>query len=454
MSGSTLMEKFDRMPKVSTDEMLANLVCSFGSLMRFQKYVNQKFLRKTQTQPIYQKRTSYGGFVTLAVFIATMVMIWYEIQHYLMLKPTYSFDIDSHVGGFMQINLDVVVATPCGRTYPYDVRFPCILTPSGVSIDLRDASGDTLHFSEDDIVKDPVDFNKERQRAQKRSLTQYFLKMLHSQYRNMKKIERKDKKIVAGGPRHRDSGFDFSDPMENAEEARACRVYGSILVKKVTGNLHISTFVPTFMAVNAHENGMGIDMSHIIHEFSFGDYFPNIAEPLDASLELTDDPAAAFQYFLSVVPTHFIQGRRVIKTNQYSVHDYKRNPEGSLTFPGLYFKYDIEPLTMKVTHKSVSLVAFIVRVCSVLGGLWICTDLAIRIFNRLMAVRLSWAHGISIDPASTSPKPSSHYEPPYFSGPLDPQSQTYSPYGSYGSSSANFVTHGPGETKYRPSSAF
>jgi len=323
-----------------------------------------------------------------------------------------------------------------------------------VSIDLRDASGDTLHFSEDDIVKDPVDFNKERQRAQKRSLTQYFLKMLHSQYRNMKKIERKDKKIVAGGPRHRDSGFDFSDPMENAEEARACRVYGSILVKKVTGNLHISTFVPTFMAVNAHENGMGIDMSHIIHEFSFGDYFPNIAEPLDASLELTDDPAAAFQYFLSVVPTHFIQGRRVIKTNQYSVHDYKRNPEGSLTFPGLYFKYDIEPLTMKVTHKSVSLVAFIVRVCSVLGGLWICTDLAIRIFNRLMAVRLSWAHGISIDPASTSPKPSSHYEPPYFSGPLDPQSQTYSPYGSYGSSSANFVTHGPGETKYRPSSAF
>lgn len=414
MSGSTLMEKFDRMPKL------------------------RQFDAFPKTQPIYQKRTSYGGFVTLAVFIATMVVIWYEIQHYLMLKPTYSFDIDSHVGGFMQINLDVVVATPCGR----------------VSIDLRDASGDTLHFSEDDIVKDPVDFNKERQRAQKRSLTQYFLKMLHSQYRNMKKIERKDKKIVAGGPRHRDSGFDFSDPMENAEEARACRVYGSILVKKVTGNLHISTFVPTFMAVNAHENGMGIDMSHIIHEFSFGDYFPNIAEPLDASLELTDDPAAAFQYFLSVVPTHFIHGRRVIKTNQYSVHDYKRNPQGSLTFPGLYFKYDIEPLTMKVTHKSVSLVAFIVRVCSVLGGLWICTDLAIRIFNRLMAVRLSWAHGISIDPASTSPMSSSHYEPPYFSGPLDPQSQAYSPYGSYGSSSANFVTHGPGETKYRPSSAF
>jgi len=35
---------------------------------------------------------------------------------------------------------------------------------------------------------------------------------------------------------------------------------------------------------NKHPN-----MSHIVHELSFGPYFPSIAEPLEASLELSDD---------------------------------------------------------------------------------------------------------------------------------------------------------------------
>ena len=87
---------------------------------------------------MYQKKSAYGGFLTMAVFIATAVMIWYEVQHYMTLKPTYSFDIDSHVGHVMQVNLDLTVNTPCSR----------------LTIDLRDASGDALHFSEDDIVKD------------------------------------------------------------------------------------------------------------------------------------------------------------------------------------------------------------------------------------------------------------------------------------------------------------
>ena len=47
---------------------------------------------------MYQKKSAYGGFLTMAVFIATAVMIWYEVQHYMTLKPTYSFDIDSHIG--------------------------------------------------------------------------------------------------------------------------------------------------------------------------------------------------------------------------------------------------------------------------------------------------------------------------------------------------------------------
>jgi len=383
---------------------------------------------------MYQKKSAYGGFLTVAVFIATAVMIWYEVQHYMTLKPTYSFDIDSHVGHMMQVNLELTVNTPSSR----------------LTIDLRDASGDALHFSEDDIVKDPADFKAELRRARKRSHTKYFNKMLHSQNRGFTRKQRKNKKLVQGGPRGKDSGFEKHKSVVDAEnEAHACRVYGSINVKKVTGNLHISTYIPTFMASRDRGHDFGIDMSHIIHEFSFGDYFPNIAEPLDSSLEETDDPAAVFQYFLSVIPTHYISKHYTLTTNQYSVNDYKRNRDGAAAFPGLYFKYDIEPLTMTVTKKTSSFVNFIIRMCSVLGGLWICTDLGLRIFNRLTIL----ARKSSIEMFSSSldkePMPSSQYNTPYFSGPMDP-AQGYSAYGT--TSTVNYLPHGPGETKYRVSS--
>lgn len=32
-----------------------------------------------------------------------------------------------------------------------------------------------------------------------------------------------------------------------------------------------------------------MNLSHIIHELSFGPYFPEIAQPLDSSMEITQD---------------------------------------------------------------------------------------------------------------------------------------------------------------------
>jgi len=92
---------------------------------------------------------------------------------------------------------------------------------------------------------------------------------------------------------------------------------------------------------------------------------------------------AVYQYFLSVVPTRYLDPKGYeIKTNQYSVTDYKRNPQGQIAYPGLYFKYDIEPLMMIVAWHSVSFVAFLVRLVGVLGGVWLCTMYAFRAVNR------------------------------------------------------------------------
>lgn len=156
-------------------------------------------------------------------------------------------------------------------------------------IDLRDATGDFVHFDDRDLVKDPTHFESEKWRAESKQHHNKFYKLSHAHYRNQKKMPRKNKKSVRGGPRHKDSGFEVVGVSKD-EKAPACRVYGSITVKKVTGNLHIKALVPAFLISNGNLEKI-INMSHIIHEFSFGDYFPDIAEPLDLSLEATDDCA-------------------------------------------------------------------------------------------------------------------------------------------------------------------
>jgi hypothetical protein len=86
-----------------------------------------------------------------------------------------------------------------------------------------------------------------------------------------------------------------------------------------------------------------INFTHIIDEFSFGEYFPKIVNPLDGTTEATDDRISPevlihidlyrFQYFLSIVPTVYIAddfGRKIIETNQYAVTEQSHPAAGQM----------------------------------------------------------------------------------------------------------------------------
>lgn len=68
----------------------------------------------------------------------------------------------------------------------------------------------------------------------------------------------------------------------------ACRIYGSMEAKKVTGNLHITTLGHGYFSWEHTEHKL-MNLSHVIHEFSFGPYFPEIAQPLDSSVEVSSE---------------------------------------------------------------------------------------------------------------------------------------------------------------------
>lgn len=96
---------------------------------------------------------------------------------------------------------------------------------------------------------------------------------------------------------------------------------------------------------------------------------------------------AVFEYFVSIIPTRFIDSwGRTLLTNQYSVNDYVRTVEHGIGVPGIFFKYDLEPFIMTVRERTVTLTQFLVRLAGILGGVWVCAGYGYRIGDRMLRV--------------------------------------------------------------------
>ena len=123
-----------------------------------------------------------------------------------------------------------------------------------------------------------------------------------------------------------------------------------------------------------------MNLSHVITEFSFGPYFPDITQPLDNSFEITHDRAyftliayvssthvvwvafIAYQYFLHIVPTTYVAPRQAaVKTNQYSVTHYTKTFEHGRGTPGIFLKFDFDPMAITVYQRTTSFIEFLIR---------------------------------------------------------------------------------------------
>lgn len=126
-----------------------------------------------------------------------------------------------------------------------------------------------------------------------------------------------------------------------------------------------------------------MNLSHVVHELSFGPYFPDIAQPLDHSVEISKDHFSIFQYFVNIVPTRYTDGGgRTIQTNQYSVTDYVRTVQHGMGVPGIFLKFDVEPLALSMKQRTATLTQFLVRLAGILGGVWVCAGYTLRAGDR------------------------------------------------------------------------
>ncbi|KAI8010833.1 Endoplasmic reticulum-Golgi intermediate compartment protein 3 [Camellia lanceoleosa] len=66
-----------------------------------------------------------------------------------------------------------------------------------------------------------------------------------------------------------------------------------------------------------------VNVSHIIHDLSFGPKYPGIHNPLDETSRILRGSSGTFKYYIKIVPTEYgYLSKEVLPTNQFSVTEY------------------------------------------------------------------------------------------------------------------------------------
>ncbi|KFM71806.1 Endoplasmic reticulum-Golgi intermediate compartment protein 1, partial [Stegodyphus mimosarum] len=151
-------------------------------------------------------------------------------------------------------------------------------------------------------------------------------------------------------------------------DKKGCRFEGTFYINKVPGNFHVSTH-------SASSQPDSIDMSHIIHEVSFGTQMGESVKGSFNPLKEVDRSGAkdieSHDYVMKIVPTIYekLDGLK-IDSYQYT-YAYKSSVTFSHTgriMPAIWFRYDLTPITVKYTETRPPLYSFLTTVCAIVGG--------------------------------------------------------------------------------------
>jgi len=64
------------------------------------------------------------------------------------------------------------------------------------------------------------------------------------------------------------------------------------------------------------------------------------------------------------------------------VNTYRRTIQHGQGTPGIFIKFDVDPMEMNVWQRTTSFPQFFIRLCGVIGGVWVCAGWAVKIFAR------------------------------------------------------------------------
>lgn len=307
-----------------------------------------------KVQEEYTQPTISGGTVSILSFIIIIILVYTEIHYYSSSQLRFEYSVDHDIDSKLKINVDLTVAMPCSK----------------IGADILDVTNqNTQSFGR--LEEEFTNFElSEPQRAQWDTMQKINL-YIREEYHAIQDLIWRDgySNILKGLP---------TGNNKPVEQPDACRLRGSLVVNKVSGNFHITAgkHIP-HPAGHAHISAFLRDsdynFSHRIERFSFGEPTAGVFDPLEGDEKIASSNFYMYQYYLKVVPTEIVHNNRRQSTFQYSVTEQARpinHQSGSHGVPGIYFKYDMSFVKVKVTVERHSIWRFLVRLCGIVGGVF------------------------------------------------------------------------------------
>merc|ERR1711972_685593 len=165
-----------------------------------------------------------------------------------------------------------------------------------------------------------------------------------------------------------------------------CLFEAKFHINKIPGNFHLSTH-----SVDVQPDSY--DFAHEINEISFGSKIRKISSKLDGnSLE-------SHEYVMRIVPTTYedISGSKLVAYQYtYAYRSHISFGHGGRVIPALWFKYDLNPITVRYHETRPPIYHFLTTVCAIVGGTFTvagiidsCIFSATEIFKKFELGKLS-----------------------------------------------------------------
>ncbi|XP_050381247.1 uncharacterized protein LOC126798349 isoform X2 [Argentina anserina] len=313
------------------------------------------------------QKTQSGAFVSVVGLVIMATLFLHELTYYLSSYTVHQMSVDLKRGETLPIHINM--------TFP---ALPCDV----VSVDAIDMSG-----------KHEVDLDTNIWKLRLNSHGH----IIGTEY--LSDLVEKEHHKHGDGKEHHDQENHLHGAFDTAAEelikkvksaldsGEGCRVYGVLDVQRVAGNFHISVHgLNIFAAQMIFEGSKNVNVSHIIHDLSFGPKYPGIHNPLDGTERILHDTSGIFKYYIKVVPTEYrYLNKQVLPTNQFSVTEYySPMKQYDRSWPGVYFLYDLSPITVTIKEERRKFLHFVTRLCAVLGGTFALTGMLDRWMFRFV----------------------------------------------------------------------
>ncbi|KAG5242453.1 hypothetical protein OIU76_010627 [Salix suchowensis] len=317
------------------------------------------------------QKTQSGALVSIIGLVTMATLFYHELSYYLTPYTVHQMSVDLKRGETLPIHVNI--------TFP---SLPCDV----LSVDAIDMSG-----------KHEVDLDTNIWKLRLNSYghitgTEYLSDLVEKEHEAHNHDHDKDHHDDSHAKQHTHGFDDAAETMvKKVKQALAngegCRVYGVLDVQRVAGNFHISVHgLNIFVAQMIFDGAKHVNVSHIIHDLSFGPKYLGMHNPLDGTARILHETSGTFKYYIKVVPTEYRDiSKEVLSTNQFSVTEYfSPMTDFDRTWPAVYFLYDLSPITVTIKEERRSFLHFITRLCAVLGGTFALTGMLDRWMCRLL----------------------------------------------------------------------